>query len=82
LWSNFSFHHFINNSNISKCSSSHNQIISSSRSISIKIFLFNSSLFQKSSSWRINWYISSRRYMISSYWVPKNSQYICILYMF
>lgn len=80
LRSYFSFHHFVNYSYVCKCSTSHNQIISSSRSISIKIFLLHSSLLQEPCCRRVYRNISCRWNMISSNRITKNSQYVCILY--
>lgn len=59
-------YHLINYSSVSKGSSSHNLVISSSSTISIEIFLFNSSLLQISGSRRIFSYSSCRTNMISS----------------
>ena len=72
MWTFLSLHHSIFNSNICKCSSYHNFIISSSCPISIKIFLFNSSFFKISTSRTICRNIASRTNMICCNWISKN----------
>ena len=80
LRTNSSFQHFIDYSYICKGSSSHDKIITSSRTVSIKISFLYSSLFQKSSSSWWNWDISCRWNMISCNRISKNCQNIGIVY--
>ena len=70
---------FVDNSDIGKSASSHDQIVSSSCSISVKVFLFNAFLLKESSSWRVYRDISSWRYMICRDGVSKQSQNVSIL---
>lgn len=74
LWSKF-----VNYSCVSKSSSSHNLVISSSSSICIKISLFDSSLHEISGCRWLLGYLSSRRNMVCSNRVTKTAKYISLL---
>mgnify|MGYP007013252524 CR=1 FL=1 len=62
---------FVNNSGVSKGSSSHDFVIASSSTISVEIKWLNSFRFQESSSGRVFSNISSWRNMISGNWITK-----------
>lgn len=70
---------FIDYSCVSKGSSSHDLVISSSSSISIKISLFDSSLDKISSCRWILGYLPGRRNMVSCNRIAKTAEYISLL---
>jgi len=62
---NFSLVHLVNDSDISKGSSGHDEVIASPGTIGIEILLLNAFFFQETGSWRGSRNISSWRNMVS-----------------
>jgi len=77
LWANFR-HHFVDDPDISECSPSHYQVISSSRAVGVEIFLLDTFSLEETGSWRWDGNVSSRRDMICCDWIPKNCQNVSI----
>ena len=70
--SHFAFHHLVSDPDISESASGHNQIVASTRSISVEIFLFNAPFLEEAGSWRRSRDVASWRYMVRGYGVTKN----------
>lgn len=65
LWSNLAIEHSVEDSNVGKCSSRHNQVISSPCSICIEVLLLNALCLEEAGSGGIACNVSSRRDVIS-----------------
>ena len=72
LRTNCTLHHLIDNSNICKGSSGHDEVIASPCTISIEISFFDPSLLQKSGSRRWDWDVARRWDMVSCDRISKN----------
>lgn len=79
LRTNLVFKHSVENANVGKSASGHDQIVSSPGSIGVEIFLLNAFGFEEARSRRVSSNISSRRNMISSNRISKYGQDVCIL---
>lgn len=69
---NFALHHLIGDPDVSKSTSSHDEIIASASTISVEIFLLNSSFLEESSSRRRCRNVTSWRNVVCSYGITKN----------
>jgi hypothetical protein len=73
------FEHPVENADIGKSASSHDEIVSSPGSISVEIFLFNALGLEEACCWRVASNIASWGNVVSSNGVSEDSQDVCIL---
>jgi hypothetical protein len=71
LWSYFTFHHLIIDTDICKSSTCHNEIITTSSPVGVEVLLLHTVLLQVSTSRWTNRDISSRWNMIGCYRITK-----------